>query len=177
MEVIKKYRGLFLFEGIIFIILGALAVAMPRLSTLSMELLLGWLFVIGGVIQGVRTFQLRKAGEIVWSIISALLYLAAGIILLAYPLTGILTLTLILGVLFLVEGISKILLSFEMRTFGNWGWLMLSGILSIVIAAIIWSGWPGTATWLIGLLVGINLLFLGFTLVFLALGTIPDKTS
>lgn len=174
MDLLKKYRGALIVEGIIFIILGILAIAMPKLSTLSVELLLGWLFIIGGIVQFVRTFQFHKAGEIVWSVISAIVYVAAGIILLAYPLTGVLTLTLLLVLFFLIEGIAKLILSFEMRSFGNWAWLLFSGIISVILAALIWSGWPGTATWVIGLLVGINLLFLGFTQVFLGIGSIPE---
>lgn len=174
MDYLTKNRGLFITEGIFFIILGILAIALPVWSTLSFELLLGWLFIVGSIIQFVRTFQFHKAGEVVWSLISAILYLVVGIILLAYPLTGILTLTLLLAAFFLVEGIAKLILSFELRSFGNWGWLLLSGILSIILAALIWSGWPGTATWVIGLLVGINLLFLGVTQLLLGMGTIPE---
>lgn len=162
MELFQKYRGALIVEGIIFIILGILAIAMPKLSTLSVELLIGWLFIIGGIVQFVRTFQFHKAGEIIWSLISVIVYLAAGVILLAYPLTGVLTLTLLLALFFLIEGIAKLVLSFEMRSFGNWGWLLFSGIISIILAALIWSGWPGTAAWVIGLLVGINLLFFRF---------------
>ncbi len=175
MELMKKYRGALIGEGIIFVILGILAIALPKLSTLSVELLIGWLFIIGGIIQFVRTFQFHRAGEIVWSIISALVYLAAGIILLAYPLSGVLTLTLLLALFFLIEGVAKLVLSFEMRAFGNWAWLLFSGIISIILAALIWSGWPGTAAWVIGLLVGINLLFLGFSQIFLGLGSMPEE--
>jgi uncharacterized membrane protein HdeD (DUF308 family) len=175
MELINKCRTTLIVEGIIFIILGILAIAMPQITTLSVAILIGCLFIVGGIVQLVRTFYFHKAGEIVWSIISALVYLAAGVILLAHPLTGALTLTLLLAIFFVIEGVAKIVLSFEMRSFGNWALLLFSGIVSIILAAIIWSGWPGTAAWVIGLLVGINLLFLGFSEIFLASGFIPEE--
>lgn len=175
MEQLKKYSGALIVEGIIFIILGVLAIAMPTLSTLSVVLFIGWLFIFGGIIQLVSTFHFHKAGEVVWSLISALVYLAAGVLLLAHPLTGVLTLTLLLTLFFAAEGIAKLILSFEMRSFGNWAWLLFSGIISLLLAALIWSGWPGTASWVIGLLVGINLLFLGISQVLLGTGTTPEN--
>ncbi len=168
MDIIQKTRGLFLFEGVLLFLLGLFAIAMPTLSSLSVELLVGALFVAGGIVQGIKTFELKRALEIIWSIVLSLLYLAAGGILLTHPWSGMLTLTLFLAIFFLIEGIAKIYFSFRLKNYENWGWLLVSGILSVIISAIIWSGFPGTASWVIGLLVGINLLFLGLSMIFLS---------
>lgn len=169
LDIIRQHRNLFIFEGILLIILGLVAVAVPQLFTLGVELLVGILFIVAGVAQGWRSFQAKGLPGFLWAIFIALLYLAAGIILLTKPVQGILTLTFILSLFFLVEGIAQIVLAFQFRPHGIWGWRVLSGVVSLVLAYLIWLGWPGTAAWVIGLLVGINLLFAGFTQLFLAL--------
>lgn len=175
MDIIRKNRTLFAIEGFLFIILGLLAIALPGISTLGVELMVGWLFLIGGLIQGVRTFKAHNLPGFYPSLLSATLSIFIGILLLAYPLTGVLTLTILLITFFLIEGIAKIALAFQLRDLDNWGWLAVSGALALILAAIIWSGWPGTAAWVIGLLVGINMLFFGFTLLSMALS--PNSKS
>lgn len=169
MDIIQKHWKLFLAEGIFFILLGLLAVALPVFFTLSVELFVGWLLVFGGIVQAYRTFQIHPHSGFYPSLIAAVAAIIAGVLLLVYPLKGILTLTLLLAIYFLVEGISKIITASLWRPITNWGWLFVSGILSVVLAGIIFAGFPGTATWVIGLLVGINMLFLGWTLVLMSL--------
>ena len=164
MESVKKISGLLIFEGILFIILGSLAIIMPGISTLGIEILIGWLFLVGGVIQLVRSFRWIKAKGFFFSLITALLAIALGVLLLVYPLRGVLTLTIVLAAFFLADGISKVIVSLQLRQAKNWGWIFFNGLISIAMAVIIWMGWPGTAAWVIGLLVGINLIFFGFAL-------------
>lgn len=166
---VREHWKLFLFEGIIFILLGILAVALPNFATLSVEMFIGWLFLLGGILQGYRVFQSRGNKDFWIALISPILAIIVGILLLAYPLTGILTLTLLLGIYFLIEGIVKIVISWRLKPLKPWGWVLFSGLLSLVLGVIIFTGWPGTATWVIGLLVGINMLFFGWALVGLAL--------
>ena len=94
------------------------------------------------------------------SLMGAIIYIVVGILMLIYPLTGILTLTLLIGIFFLLEGIAKIAVSFELKPATNWGWLLFSGIIALIMSAIILFGWPGTSLWVLGLLVGITLYFL-----------------
>lgn len=164
MEIVKKYRNFFLFEGIIFALLGMLAVALPQFSTLATELFIGWIFLIGGFAQGYRTLTTREIPGFWPSILSAILSVAIGLLLLVYPLSGIVTLTLVLTFFFVIDGISKTFLAFQYRTFGHGFWVLTSGLLSLILATIIWSGWPQTATWAIGLLVGVNMLMVGVTM-------------
>ncbi|MBA3957228.1 MAG: HdeD family acid-resistance protein [Parachlamydiaceae bacterium] len=169
METTQPNRTIFLIEGILFIILGLFAVALPAFFTLSIELFLGWLLLIGGIIQMYRTFTSTHTDSFYPFLIGSAASIVAGILLLAYPLTGIITLTLLLAVYFLVEGIAKMIVAMQWKPTTNWGWLFLSGVISVILAGLILSGFPGTAVWVIGLLVGINMLFFGWSLIALSL--------
>ena len=166
-QLIKEHRKFFIFEGILFIILGFLAIVLPGAMTLGVELFLGWLLLLGGIIQGVRAFSAYRVPGFFASLFGALVSVIVGVLLLVYPLSGILTLTLLLTLFFFIEGIAKIIFAFSMKPNTNWGTLLISGILSLALAFIIWSGWPGTAIWAIGLLVGINMLFSGCAMTYL----------
>lgn len=171
MEWLQNHRNLLLVEGILFAILGFLAVALPGISTLSTELFIGWLLVFGGVFQLYRAFKGRHEGPgFIGSLLTGLLYVIFGILLVLFPIAGIFSLTILLILFFIAEGIAKIILGVQLRPFRRWGWFILNGILALIMAFIIWSGWPGTAFWVLGLLVGINMIFFGISLIFLALG-------
>ena len=170
----QSTRGMFIFEGIVFTLLGLLAIALPVASTIAMELLVGWLLIIGGVFQVYRAFKYMHKGEFYMTLLSAVLNIALGVLFIVYPGAGLLSLTFLLIFFFLLQGISKIILGIQLRHLPNWFWLIFSGIISILMAAIIWSGWPATAFWVIGLLVGINMLFFGISLLVLA-STFPKS--
>lgn len=170
MEYIRQHRTLFIVEGVIFILLGLLAMAIPGFFTLATELFIGWLFIFAGAFQTYRAVTARGPGF--WpTLLMALVYILIGALLLAYPLTGILSLTMLLSALFVFDGVSKILMGFQLRPLNRWGYMVFSGVLSLFMAMIIWSGWPGTAGWVIGLLVGINMFFFGISLIMLATGS------
>lgn len=160
-------RSFYIFEGIVFIILGIVAIALPIATTVSIVLIIGWLLIIGGVIQIFRLFQKGSHPSFWMGILKVVLPILVGILLVTHPMHGMLVLTLLLGVFFLLEGIMEIGLSLTIkgdRT--GWGFLMFSGILSLILAAIILFGLPGTAAWAIGLLLGINFLFFGISMLF-----------
>ncbi len=171
LEFVSKNRTLMISEGIVFIILGALAVALPALSTLTLELFLGWLLVFAGLFQGARAFLAKKTSPFLMIITSALLYLVIGILLLAYPLTGVLTLTILMMILYFVQGIVQIVMGIQYHSLSRSGWLIFSGLMTLVLSFLIWQGLPGTASWVLGLLAGINFLFFGFAMLAIALGT------
>jgi uncharacterized membrane protein HdeD (DUF308 family) len=168
---IHKHRTLFLIQGIVMVILGIFAILAPVVAGLAATIFVGWLFIIGGIIRLVATFQSRSAPGFWWSILIGVLAVVVGFIIVANPLKGILTLTMALAILFLVEGIFQIVAAIEYRKAlaASWGWLIFSGIVDIALAVLIYAGWPGTAEWAIGLLVGINLLFAGIALTMTAL--------
>lgn len=169
LETIRQHRKLFIFEGILLIILGIFAIATPQIFTLGIELLVGILFLVAGLAQGWRSFYAKNIPGFIWSALIAILYLLVGVLLLANPIKGVLTLTFVLTIFFLIEGIAQVILAFQFRPYGVWGWRLISGLISILLAYLIWIGWPGTAAWVLGLLVGVNLLFAGLSQLFLAL--------
>src|SRR5487761_1536347 len=161
---IHTHWVLFLIEGIVLVILGALAILVPVVATITFTILIGWLFLISGGVGLVTTLWMHtRVPGFWWSLLSALIGIAAGILLLLWPFTGALSLTLVLGAFFIVEGVASIMYAIEHRNqiSGRWGWMLVSGIIDLIIAGIIIAGWPGTAAWALGLLVGINLLFGG----------------
>jgi uncharacterized membrane protein HdeD (DUF308 family) len=168
---VRAHWKAFLIEGILLVILGLAAMIVPPLASLAVTIFLGWMFLISGIAGFALTFWARGMPGFWWSLISAILAIAAGIILLAQPVQGTLTLTIVVGVYFLAEGVATIMYALEHRRelTGRWSWLLVAGLMDILIAFIIISGLPGSATWAIGLLVGINLLFGGATMIGMAL--------
>jgi len=168
---LHEHWVLFLIEGIVLVVLGLIAIVLPPIATLAVEILVGWLFLISGILGLITTFWMRGAPGFWWSLLSALVGIGAGIVLLAWPLSGVLSLTLILIVFFTVEGIASIMYALEHKRelSGRWGWMLASGVVDLILAAIILIGLPGTAAWAIGLLVGINMIFGGSALIAMAL--------
>jgi uncharacterized membrane protein HdeD (DUF308 family) len=168
---IHDHWGLFLTEGIILSLLGLAAIILPPVAGLVATVLLGWLFLIAGVVGLVATLRARQAPGFGWSLLSALVAVIAGGALLWNPLQGLVTLTFVLTAFFVVDGILIIALAIAHRRelSGKWEWMMLNGVVDLVLAAIIISGLPGTITWALGLLVGIDMMFGGASLIAMAL--------
>ena len=168
---VREHWKAFLFEGVLLVVLGLAAIIVPPLASLAVTIFLGWMFLISGVAGLALTIWARQMPGFWWSLISAVLAVAAGIILLARPVQGTLTLTIVVGAYFLAEGVATIMYALEHRRelSQRWSWLLVAGLMDILIAAIIISGLPGSALWAVGLLVGINLLFGGATLIGMAL--------
>jgi uncharacterized membrane protein HdeD (DUF308 family) len=168
---VREHWMAFLIEGILLVILGFAAMIVPPLASLAVTIFLGWMFLISGIAGLVLTFWARKMPGFWWSLISAALAVVAGIILLAQPVQGTLTLTVVVGAYFLAEGVATIMYALEHRRelSERWAWLLVAGIMDLLIAAVIIAGLPGSALWAVGLLVGINLLFGGATLIGMAL--------
>jgi uncharacterized membrane protein HdeD (DUF308 family) len=169
---VRQHWKAFLFEGILLVILGFAAIIVPPLASLAVTIFLGWLFLVSGIAGLAATFWARAMPGFWWSLASAVLAIIAGLILLARPIQGTATLTLVVGVYFLAEGVATILYALEHRreVSARWSWLLIAGLFDIVIAGLIIAGWPQSAAWAIGLLVGINLLFGGASLIGMALG-------
>jgi uncharacterized membrane protein HdeD (DUF308 family) len=167
----QEHWVLFLVEGIILVILGLAAIIVPPLATLAVAIFIGWLFLISGIVGLVTTFWMRHAPGFWWSLLSAVLGIVAGIVLIGSPVSGAISLTLVLIVFFIIEGVASIMFALEHRRelSGRWGWMLASGIVDLVLAAIIFAGLPLSAAWALGLLVGINLVFGGSALVAMAL--------
>lgn len=161
--------GWFLAVGIVLIVAGLAAVAFPFISTVAAKIMLGWLFLIGGVVMIIHAFQAPAWSGFLWSLLIGLLYAVAGAYLAFFPLTGLLTLAILLAALFFAEGIMEVIMAFRVRPHEGWGFLLLSGIAALAVGVLIAMDLPGSATWALGLLVGINMLFTGSSYVALAL--------
>ena len=169
-EAIRRHWVLFLIQGIIMIVLGVMAIGEPMVASVAVALFAGWLFLFSGVVGLAGVFSARHVPGVWWGLASALLGIVVGIYLIWRPLAGVLTLTLAVAAYFGAQGICQIIGAIAQRgMLRSWGWVVFGGIVNIVLAAIIISGWPGTAEWTLGLLFGINLLMWGFSLVMTAL--------
>jgi uncharacterized membrane protein HdeD (DUF308 family) len=169
----------FLAEGVVMMVLGLLAIAVPNIATLAIEIFIGWLFLIGGVFRTISLLQSPRMPGFGWALLTALLAIALGLVLILRPIAGVLTLTLALVAFFILEGIAAILLAIEHRPhLPSWGWVLFSGLVDLLLAYLIWQGWPSSAGWAIGLLVGINMVFVGLSLIMTALAArlmAPEK--
>jgi uncharacterized membrane protein HdeD (DUF308 family) len=168
---IQAHWGLFLAEGIVLVILGIAAIAVPLIATLAFTIIIGSIFLISGIVGFITTFWARGAPGFWWSLISAIIAIAAGVVLLLWPISGSISLTLVLIAFFVVEGIVSIMYAIEHRNqlTSQWPWMLVSGIIDLILAGIIFAGLPGTAFWALGLLVGINMVFGGAALIAMAL--------
>ena len=168
---IHQHWVLFLIEGVILVILGLAAILVPWVATQVFELVIGWLFLISGIVGLITTFWMRRAPGFWWSLLSAVIGIAAGLVLLRWPISGVFSLTFVLIAFFIIEGVASIMDAIEHRNqlSGRWGWMLLSGIVDLILAAIIGAGLPGAALWALGLLVGINMVFGGAAMIGMAL--------
>lgn len=178
-EAIRKHWVLFLVQGVIMIILGILAVGEPMVATLAVTLFAGWLFLISGIVGLAGIFTARHVPGFWWALITAILAILVGIYLIWRPLSGVLSLTLAVGAFFGAQGIVQIITAIgHQKVLQSWVWMLITGIANVILALIIWGGFPGTAEWVLGLLFGINLLLWGFSLVMTAIAcrAVPQTT-
>lgn len=161
--------------GILLVIFGIVAIARPVYATIASTLVFGWLFIFAGITQLVYAFRSRGAGQFVWKLLLGILYVGAGIIVLFNVFEGAIALTLILGITIFAQGVIQVILAFGLRPARNWVWVLFNGILAIILGIFIWSGWPFNADWLIGLWVGISLLFNGIWMILLS--SLPRSTQ
>jgi uncharacterized membrane protein HdeD (DUF308 family) len=168
-DTVRAHWALFIAEGVLMMVLGAVAIALPNISTVAIEILIGWLFLVAGALRTAAVWRRRRSPGFGWSLSTALLAMLLGVVLVLGPAQGVLTLTILLSAFFILEGVAAILLALHFRPHGlNWVWSLLSGVVDLALAYLICRGWPATATWAIGLLVGINMLFMGWSLVMTA---------
>jgi uncharacterized membrane protein HdeD (DUF308 family) len=175
-SIVRENRGWFVALGIVFLLLGALAIALPFAASLVSTLVLGWILVIGGLAQGFHAIANRKWGHAGWAFASAVLMVIAGGLLIANPITGTLTLTMVLAAWFVASGILKIVRALQHRSLPSWGWLLFDGIVSLLLGGMIWAHWPSTAAWALGLLIGIDLIFGGTSMLLIGAGAGSRRT-
>jgi uncharacterized membrane protein HdeD (DUF308 family) len=140
-------------------------------------MLIGWLLILGGVLRSFAVLKRRHVAGFGMSLLSGVLSICLGLILVGRPLQGMLTLTILLTVFFVIEGVSAVLVALEERRQRHpWGWSLFKGVIDGLLACLIWQGWPNDATWIIGLYVGINMIFLGLPMILLSLAARRAQT-
>ena len=164
---LRENIGWFVAMAIGLIILGLLSITVPLVSTFAMEYLIGILFAVGGIILFIHALRWKVSDRLYLNLLLGVLYFVFGIFLLAYPIAGVMTLTLMLSIFSLVVGGLKVTNAILMRPASKWAWLLASGIVSVLLGFVIWTSMPLTAFWAIGLLVGIDLLVSGFAMLIL----------
>jgi len=158
-----------LFWPVIMIVVGLLALFLPEASSIGVARLLGWLLVFGAGFQLIHSFRSKGAGHIVWKVLVALIYLVVGIYFLTHPFLAVAVVTLVLAVFFLVEGLVSVFSYFATHKAGASYWMLVNGIVSILLAVMIWRHWPTSALWVLGVLVGVGLLVTGLSRLMMAL--------
>ncbi len=166
---LQTHWRLFLAEGVFFIFLGLCAIMVPQFFTTAIVVFLGWILLFGGIVHISRAFVFQNMPGFGWWLFMGVLQVLVGLLFITKPVAGALTLTMLMTVFFALEGVAKISLALMMRPLANWGLILFSGVTALVFALIIWISWSESAHWLLGLFLGINMVFLGWSLVKISL--------
>ena len=161
---VKRHSGWFVALGVALIVLGVIALGAVGFVTLASVLLFGWLLVIGGIMHSVHAFRVHPWGGFTRHLLGGVLSLVVGLLIVANPAAGALSLTLLLAAFFLVGGIFRIVAAMSFQFPGR-GWAVLGGLVTLLLGIMIWSEWPVSGVWVIGTFVGIDLIFDGWSLV------------
>ena len=150
--------------GILMLICGFLAITLPLASGIGVAIVIGWLLLIGGVWHLLFGFRSGSGiGGFLWQLLLAIVYGAAGLMLLLYPLAGLAWLTLVLATFLLIEAALEFVLYFNIRRRVNAGWVLFDAIITLLLGILIWARWPFSSVWAIGTLIGVSLIFSGIS--------------
>ena len=167
-ETIKRYSTWYLLEGVLLVVAGLVALIWPYVASVALIFLLGWILIVSGVLQGIGLIGAKEVPHFWLQLVSAVLALLIGILLLRNPNAGLLIMTVLLIVYFFVEGISKVIFAMNIRPFVGWLWVLLSGIVGLLLGAYLWANMPVASEWVLGVLLGIQLIVEGAALALLA---------
>jgi uncharacterized membrane protein HdeD (DUF308 family) len=169
-QTVRRSSLWYFVEGILLVAAGSLAIIYPVISSEAVVFLLGWLLIISGILQGLTLVGTRHVPHFWLQLISVILAVLIGLLFLRDPKQGLPTIALLLIVFFMIDGISKIVFALTIRPMPNWGWVLSSGLLGILLSLVLWAALPVTAVWLVGLLLGIELISVGGAIAFIAWG-------
>lgn len=179
-QVVRKVAhagaGWLMAMGVAMVVVGSAAIILPHVASLAVAVLLGLVFLVVGVVQVAHAFHVRPFGGYLLNLLLGALYGVLGVLLLANLYEGVIALTVLVALFFVIEGVVKIAAALQMKRNGPWGWTMFSGVLAVILAVVIFGASPEEMLWVLGLLVGINLIFRGWSII--ALGSaIRAKTG
>ena len=167
--VVKKATNWFIAVAVLFILLGLFAIAEPWTAGLGVTLLVGWLLMVGAVAHFISAFKGHGARHVILQVVVGLVYLIGGLYFLTHTIMGVSTLTLLLSIVILAEGVLEVLAYFRLRNMHGASWLLLNGVVTLLLGGMIWFHWPSSSVWAIGTLVGVNLLMTGISRLMLGL--------
>ena len=167
-EEVRKHSTWFLVIGIALVIIGMIAIGSAVAMTIVSVMFFGWLLIIGGVFEAIHGFTRRPWSGFFINLLGGVLYAVAGVAMVTHPALAAVTLTLLIGIVLIVAGVFRLFIAFSTRLHHR-GWLILNGVISILLGAMIWSSWPLSGLWVIGLFIGIDMIFDGWTEIMLAL--------
>lgn len=165
---LRKSWGWILAIGILLIIIGTAAIGRSRLATFSTVVVFGWMLIIGGALQAIHAFATRAWGGFFVQLLGGLLALVVGFLVVAHPAAGALTVTLLIAAGFMIGGMFRIAAAIAMDL-PHRGWVILNGLVTLALGVLIWRQWPVSGLWVIGLFIGIDFIFTGWSLVMLAM--------
>ena len=167
-DAVKENSSLLLWTGIGMSLIGAAAIAFPVFSSVTANFMVGWLFIFSGAMAVIHSFTIKGTGPFFGAILVGLITLVAGIVLLANPAAGLLVLTLTIALVFVFEGAYEIAATVELYPRNGWGWMLISAVISIAAGLLIVSKLPGSSLFFLGLLIGINFLSTGISMIMLS---------
>jgi uncharacterized membrane protein HdeD (DUF308 family) len=159
----KNITGWYMAAAVLFIVLGVFAIVEPAIAGLGVTLLVGWLLIFGGVVHLIGAFKGGGARQVIFQTLIGIAYVIGGIFCLTHPILAISTLTLLLATVILFEGVLEVVSYFRLKGEDASSWLLINGIITLILGAMIWFQWPSSSIWAIGILVGTNLLITGVT--------------
>jgi uncharacterized membrane protein HdeD (DUF308 family) len=167
-DAVRRNWGWLVFLGVALILLGMIALGFSFIATVVTVKVIGWLLIFAGVVHVAHAFGTQTWGAMLWHVLEGLLDIVVGILLLVAPLTGAMTITLVLGIMLMVGGVLEIVAGATSRL-PNKGWVVFSGVMAIILGVMVLAKWPYSAMWFIGTVVGISLIFRGWMWLMLGL--------
>jgi len=159
----RQAAGISIGLSLLMIVLGVFAIALPMATGIGIAILVAWMMVLGGFAHLAYAFAAEGAGAFIWRVLIGLAYIVGGFYLAFHPALSLVSLTLLLGAVFLAEGVLRITFFLQVRSLPGAGWILLDGILTVILGFLVTRNWPGSSTWAIGTIVGANLIVSGFT--------------
>ncbi|HXY26347.1 MAG TPA: HdeD family acid-resistance protein [Candidatus Acidoferrum sp.] len=158
---VKSSVGWSIALSILMIVAGILAIASPMAAGIAVNVLVAWLLLFSGCFHLVFAWHTRTAGGLIWELLIGIAYIFTGVYILMHPLAGLASLTIVLAIYLTAKAIFELLLGFTIRPLPGSGWLLLDGVVTLILAVMIWRTWPSSTEWVIGTLVGVSMLFSG----------------
>lgn len=174
-QALRETSRLGIFLGIATIILGGLAIIAPLFFGLAVAVLVAIFLVAAGIAETVYAFRADSFGKGILQFLFGGITIVFGLAMFFWPGVGLTSLTLFLAAYFLVDGIFTIAAGFKVKPVEGWGWMVFNGIVTIILAGLIWNEWPLSGQWAIGVLVGVRLIFAGWSMI--ALGSVGEGIS